>query len=292
LRFVNKMQLFLFLSVYLIKNSRIMPPMRIVLFLLLFMYCNSNSIMAQSDANILKILKKSENDFKEANFEQSLINSRIALNSATYVKNNYFIARSYKIIAANYNELVEFDKAIFFYKKALIYAYKTDNDTLKNKICNNLGNIYCFEKKRYTEGIDYYKKSIGYCLKINDSSQIYFTTLNISWAYIDIASFSQGEKYLNFLNKNQKKYGDESTDIILNMLNGIYCHHKKDILKADAYFLKAIELGKKSTEKSDLSYVHLEYSKFLDKNGRYKEAYENLKKYNTITEELYDKEKL
>lgn len=292
MRFVDKMQLFLFLSVYLDKNNRSMPLVRIVLFLLLFVSCHDNSVMAQSDANILKILKKAENDFKEANFEQSLITSRIALNAATYIKNDYFIARSYKVIAANYNELIEFDKAIFFYKKALIYADKTDNDTLKNRICNNLGNMYCFEKKHYTEGIDYYKKSIQYSLKINDSSQVYFTTVNIAWAYFDIGSFVQGEDYLDFLNKNHKKYGDESTEIVLNMLNGMYYGHKKDISKAEAYFLKSIELGKKSTEKSDLSYAHLEYSKFLNLIGKHKEAYNNLKTYNAITAELYNAEKL
>ncbi|MDX6182680.1 response regulator [Flavobacterium sp. Fl-77] len=269
-----------------------MPPIRIVLFFLLFMSCCDNFVLAQTDANVLRILKKAENEFKEANFEQSLITSRVALNTSTYIKNDYLIARSYKVIAANYNELVEFDKAIFFYKKALIYASKTDNDTIKNKIYNNLGNMYCFEKKSYSEGIDYYKKSIRYCLKIKDSSQVYFTTVNITWAFFDIASFSQGKRYLDFLNKNHIKFGDDSTEVILNMLNGMYCRHTKEIEKANAYFLKAIQLGKKSTEKSDLSFAHLEYSKFLSDIKKYKEAYYNLQKYNAITDELYNVEKL
>jgi hypothetical protein len=46
---------------------------------------------------------------------------------------------------ANYAEMAEFDKAIFFYTRAS-YADKTSNDTFKTDN-NNLGNIYCFEKK-------------------------------------------------------------------------------------------------------------------------------------------------
>ena len=72
----------------------------------------------------------------------------------------------------------------------------------------------------------------------------------------------------------------------------MYFNHKGENNKAESYFLNAIKFGKGGEEKSDLSYSHQEYSKFLLKNERYKEAYENLVLYNKITEELYNQEKL
>ncbi|WP_228515144.1 response regulator [Flavobacterium sp. MR2016-29] len=270
--------------------------MRIFFLFILFLNCFANSASAQSetisDAKINKLVKQAWEDFKDSNFEKSLIASRVALNYATASKNNYLISKSYKIIAGNYNELSEFDKAIFFYNKSLYYANKTNNDSIKYSLHNNLGNIYCFEKKQFDKGISYYKKSIAYGLKINDISQVYFTNVNIAWAYFDVGKFKEGYPYLRFVGDNIKKYGDESTEIVVNMLNGMYASYTNKNDEANAFFIKAIEVGKTSEEKSDLSYAHLEYSKFLTKIKKYKEAYENLIIFNKMTEDIYNQEKL
>ncbi|WP_244285456.1 response regulator [Flavobacterium araucananum] len=270
--------------------------MRIFLLLLFCLNCYANSAIAQSETisedKIALLVKKAWKDYKESNFEKSLINSRIALNYATAAKNNFLIAKSYKIIAGNYSELSEFDKAIFFYNKGLFYANKTDNDSIKYSLHNNLGNIYCFEKKQFDKGIKFYKKSIAYSLKINSMSQVYFTNVNIAWAYFDVGAYKKGYPYLKFVNINKNKYGFESTEIVVNMLNAMYLSNHNEFDAANAFFIKAIEAGKSGSEKSDLSYTHLEYSKFLSKNKKYKQAYENLAAYNKITEELYNQEKL
>jgi hypothetical protein len=52
----------------------------------------------------------------------------------------------YNTIAATFDELSEPDKA-FLLSKGLVYANRTTNDKLKNWLYNNLGNIYCFDKK-------------------------------------------------------------------------------------------------------------------------------------------------
>lgn len=271
-----------------------MPQIRILLFFL-FLNCFWSSAEAHykdiSEAKIDQLIKQAWQDFKKSNFEKSLINSRTALNYASLRKNNYLIARSYKIIGGNYNELSEFDKAIFFYNKSLSYAAKTDNDSLKYSLYNNLGNIYCFEKKQFDKGIRYYKKAIAYGLKIPDYKEVYFTNVNIAWAYFDKGKFKEGAPFLKFINTDQKNK-DESTAIVVEMLNGMYASYKNDYKSADINFKKAIELGLISEEKSDLSFAYLEYSYFLTKIKKYKEAYENLKLYNKITENLYSQEKM
>jgi signal transduction histidine kinase/CheY-like chemotaxis protein len=268
------------------------------IFILLFLLLNSfsNNLFAQtkipSKPEIKKLAKEAVEYLNDANFEKSISTSRQVLHYATNIKDDYLIAVSYNTLAANLDELSEFDKAIFYYNKGLFYANKTDNDTIKNWINNNLGNMYCFEKKQYEKGIRHYKKSLEYSQKAADTSQIVFTKLNITWAYFDIGHFDKGFPYLKFINKYHPKFGDKSIIVALNMLNGMYFGHTGENKKAESYFLNAIKLGKSEGEKSDLSYSHQEYSKFLLKNGRYKEAYENLAIYNTITEELYNQEKL
>jgi len=260
----------------------------------LFLNFLSFALSAQSNlptAKIDKLILEALSDFREANFEKSLIVSRAALNHSTIAKNDYFISRSYNIIGANYNELGEIDKAIFFYKKSLTYAKKANNDSFINMLYNNLGNIYCFEKKQYKVGIDYYKRSLQLSAEIKDSTQIYFTNVNLAWSYFDIGEFNKGYAYLNFVNNN-KKFRDDDTVIVSNMLNGMYLSYKGDNKKANEYFLKAINIKNNSLERPDLSYAHLEYSKFLDKIGRNKEAYTNLLAYNRITQQIYNDEKL
>ena len=267
----------------------------LVLLLFLLKALSDNSfaqIKAPSKNKIAELTEQSKEYLKDANFEKSLKTSRLALQLAIAKKDDYYIATSYNTIAVNFYELSELDKAIFFYNKSLVHANKTDDNALKNRINNNLGNIYCFEKKQYKKGIEYYKKSLEYAQKIADTSQLVFTNLNITWSYFDIGKFDEGFPYLEYINKYHEKFGNESTIVVFNMLNGMYSGYKGDNKKANSYFLKSIDLGNRGEDKTDLPYSYQEYSKFLLKNKDYKKAYENLEHYNTLSEKLYNEEKL
>ncbi|TRX21558.1 response regulator [Flavobacterium franklandianum] len=270
-----------------------MPQIRLFLLLILLTTLNSFSTISfaqtktPSKLEIRNTVKRAVKYLNSEKFEKSLETARLSLNNATIIKDDYFIAVSYNIIAANFDALSEFDKAIFFYKKGLTYANKTKNDTIKNYLNNNLGNVYCFEKKEYQKGINYYKKSLEYSQKVSDTTQIVFTKLNIAWAYFDIGQYENGLPYLQYINKYHAKFGDETTIVIFNMLNGIYSNHIGADKTAESYFLTAISLGKKFGEKNDLAFSNQEYSKFLLKKGDYKKAYESLVIYHKITEEIY-----
>lgn len=239
-----------------------------------------------NEKELLKLYKESTANFKNGKYEESLIQARLLLNYSILSQNDYQISKAYNIIAANFDELLEPEKALYYYKKSLIYAENSNNLELQNWIYNNIGNIYCFDKKQYEKGISYYIKSLYFSRATKDSSQIFFTKLNIAWAYFDIGGFSDGYPYLKFINKHNKKYGLESTCAITYMLNGMYNGYEKNNQKADYNFKKAIESAIKYDEKEDLSYAHQEYAEFLSKNGNYEEAYKNLNKYNQLKEEI------
>lgn len=273
-----------------------MPPMRVVLFVLLWFNFFGNVLIGQTHlpikSEIHKLTSQATRLRQSGNFEKSLLISRLALRKSIAIRDNVFIAKNYNNVAANYNDLVEFDKAIFYYNKALNYASFTENDTIKQRINNNLGNMYCFEKKKYEKGILYYRKALEYSKKMQDSSQMAFTNLNIAWAFFDIGKFKEGEGNLKMINSYYQKHHNDMTVVVLNMLNGMYHNYKNDDAKAEFYFQEAIRLGQKLNEKSDLSFSHLEFSKFLLKRKDYKKAYENLELYTKLNDEIYAEEKL
>ena len=273
-----------------------MPYKRIYNLLFILIFGATNFLFSQTKDSLKKqtnaLTQEATRLMKSENYEKSLILSRQALSQAITLKDDNLIAMCYNTIAANFDQLAEFEKALFYYKKGIIYANRTHNNHLKNWINNNLGNIYCFDKKEYAKGIYYYKKSLLYSTKIADSSEILFTKLNITWAYFDVGKYDLGFPYLDYVNKRHKAHGDETTIVALNMLNGMYYSHIDEPKKANFYFEKAIELGKKNNDESDLSFAHQEYSKFLFKTKKFEKAYQHLNAYNELTAKINNEEKL
>lgn len=265
----------------------------VLLFLLFFYgtnsYCNDNDITRE---NLIKLVTTAITDMNNENYEKSLIQSRIALKHATILKDNSLIASIYNTIGGCFDGLLEYEKAMSYYKKGLAYANKTNKNGLKFQLNNNLGNIYFFDKKDFKKGIYYYKKAIYYSAKAKDTSSIIFTKINMTWAHFDINKFDEGFKHLKYVNDHFEKHGKESLFTVYYMLNGMYFGYKNESSKAALFFNKAIKSGLLNEEKSDLSFTYLEYSKFLNKSGNHKKAYLNLTKYNTLTEEINSEEKV
>ncbi len=282
---------FIFGAVY---NHNMSQIRIITLFICLVFFQNTfySQENTPSRKEIIKLTDKASAYLNNAQFEKSLVSSRLALKYATAINDDYLIATSYNTIAGNFDELSETDKAIFFYNKGLEHANKTQNDSLKNWLNNNLGNMYFWEKKEFDKGLRYYQNSIEYSEKIADTSMLVLTKLNLAWGFFDYEQYDRGYPYLQFINKYHEKYGDDSTIVALNLINGMYWSHKNDKAKAESYFLTAIKLGNASKEKFDLSYSFEEYSKFLLKNGDYKKAYEYLALFKKTSDMLYDQDKL
>ena len=245
-----------------------------------------------SKEQIATELKSAIHLMREGSYDKSLIKCRKILRNAILIKDNNLIASTYNTIGGNFDLFSNPEKSFFYYNKGLIYADKTNNSKLKNLLHNNLGNIYCFDKKDYLKGISHYKKSLKYSTIAQDTSQLVITNLNIAWAFFDIKKFDQGFPYLQFVNSYHQKYGGELTEVALNMLNAVYFGNKKDHLKAKYYFEKAIALGNTGNEKFDLALTHQEYANYLKSIGQYKEAYKNLSLYTTITDQINNEEKL
>jgi len=267
----------------------------LVLFILYLIVSNPTTLAKDKNLSkneIVLIIKEANKNLNNLDYEKSLLKLRKALSQAINLKDNNLIAYVYLNIAANFDELSDFNKALFYYNLGLHYAKLTKDNTLKNQFYNNLGNIYCFDKKEYTKGIYYYKKSLLHSEKIADKEQLLLTNLNLAWAFFDVNKFEEGLTYLNYINTFQAIDGNESTIVALHMLNGMFYANVNNTEKAKYHFEKAIEYGVNGNEKSDLSYSYQEYSKFLNKINEPKKAYDCLLLYNKITDQLKTEEKL
>lgn len=272
-----------------------MPQSRIIsfLFFLLF-FCNLSFSQEKENIRIeiYDLICKADGLLTDLKFKESLQVSKKALNLAYKYKQYDYMAISYNTIAGCHEELLDIDKALAYYNKALYYSEKTSNDTIKDWIHNNIGNIYNFDKKDHAKGIYHYKKSLEYAGKTKDTSEILFTELNLAWAYFNQKEFDLGEPYLKNIDKNLEKYGDLESRVILNTLYGMLYSGRGELKKADYYFQTSIDYGLKYKQKKALADTYEEYSKHLYRVKDYKKAYIIKGYYEELKDEIHNNEKL
>ncbi|MBF6607335.1 MAG: response regulator [Flavobacterium sp.] len=241
-----------------------------------------------SQLSIQELNDRAEKYLTELKFKESLLFAREALKRAIDAKSDIQISTAYNTIAGNYDELSEQDKAVDNYRKALQYAERADNDTLVGILNNNLGNMLFFEKKEYSAGINYYKKSLHYANKIADTSRLVFTHLNLTLAFFEIQQYEKGAPHLEFINEHFEEYGDPENRVYLNMLNGMYQGDLNNMNSATDYFETAILLAKENNQPLDLMYVYQEYARFLNKTGQHKAGFKYFETYDRLKDSIYD----
>ena len=263
------------------------------IFIICFLFCTTlfGQTKSKTETEINKLIDDAIDFWYNDQYDLSLQNAKKALDKSITINNDNLIAESYNVIGVNFDDLVMLDKALFYYTQGLKYAQKTNNSVLKSKLNNNIANIYFFEQKKYALGLNYYRNALQYSEQTKDSVKIYLRKLNMTWAYFEIKKFKEGKVYLDYINTH-RKFGDESTVVLENMLNGVYYDNIKDTKKAHYYYSKAITVGKNGLEKFDLMITHEKFSSFLAKQKDYKHAYENLTQFNVLSNEILESEKV
>lgn len=272
-----------------------MPQSRIISFIFFLLLCSNLTYSQEKEAireEIYDLICEADSMLIGLKFMESLQVSKKALNLAYKNKQYDYVAMSYNTIAGCHEELLNTDLALNYYNKALFYSQKTDNDTIKDWIHNNIGNIYNFDKKDYDKGIYHYKKSLKYAENTKDTSEIIFTEMNLTWAYFNKKDFEQGMPYLNNVKRHLSAYGDLESKVIVNTLFGMYYSNERNPRMADSYFKLAIGYGIKYKQQIALADAYEEYSKHLYAIKDYKNAYINKGYYEKLKDEIHNNEKL
>lgn len=273
-----------------------MPQTRLILLIFFVTFSSHLSFSQEAKAEVRQeiygYICEADKLLNELNFKESLLISKKALNLAYSHKQYDYVAMSYNTIGGCHEELFDIKKALQYYEKALVFAHKTQNDTIKDWIYNNIGNIYNFELKDYTKGIYNYEKSLSYALKNKDTTEIIFTKLNLTWAYFNQSDFALGLPHLNYIQENINKYGDPESFVIMNNLLGMYHSATNEPAVAEDYFNKAIALGIRYKQDMSLADAYEEYSKHLYSKGNFKKAYDIKGHYESLKDEIHNQEKI
>lgn len=228
--------------------------------------------------------------FYKIEIDKSLKLSKLALKDAQYLGDNSLMAKAYNVIGLNFEEFYDVNKSITYYDYALEHARLTNNDTIKDWIYNNLGNVYSVQKIDIERGINFYKKALSYSEKINDSSEINDTKLNLVSAYFSINKFKEGIKYLDECKEFVNKQGDLEAKISLNSCYGKYYSFLNQNDKAEQFFIEAVRLSKKNTLKIvniNICELYNDIANFYKKNKNYEKAYYFLDLHNNLKEQVY-----
>ena len=240
----------------------------------------------------MNLLTTSDSLMFKAKYKQSLLLSNEALKKAIQLKNDNLIALSYNSIAGNYEEILEEDKALDFYKKAVFYSEKARNDTLKIWFYNNIGNIYLYRKNNIDVGIEYYDKSLEFSNRLKDTASSVLTKLNLSWAYFQKKNYTKAIQNLDFAEKHIDFMRFPDTETYLNLLLGMKFSHLKENDKAKLYYQKAIDISIENQLDSYLSDSYEQYANHLFEIGDYKNAYLTLDKHEDVKDRVFRSENI
>ena len=267
-------------------------------FLLFLLF--STLVFAQGESSYKleckKLLKESGKNFLELKNDESVRLANLALTLASTNKDYEFEAKAYNLIGLNYVDFSDVNKAIDVYKKGLVSANKTKNDTIKGWLTNNLANAYCFNEIDFNEGIKYYKLGLQYSEKLKDDYEIAFTKLNLTSALFRVSNYEEGIAYLIDTKDYVELNGDVEAQITFNSLYADYYNNAlNDFDKADLYYKKANLISKENqTEfvKSHIANLYQDIAAFYSKHGKFTEAYSFLRMKDSLNTEIYNAERL
>ncbi|WP_333694886.1 response regulator [Flavobacterium sp.] len=244
------------------------------------------------EKEVRKLLNSADSCLYKSDYKNSLDFSSKALNEALNLNDNDLIARSYNTLAGNFEEMLETDKALDYYNKALFHFDKARNDTLIGAVYNNIGNIYFYRKNDFKNGEQFYRRAITISEKLNNTYSTVLTKLNLTLLNFEKNDFVAGIKHLDYVEAHQDQIRIIDVKSYFYILLARKYHYLKDNVTSENYFKKAIQIGIDNNSKVYLSDSYKDYSIFLFNLKRYKEAYEYLKKHEELKEEIFNLEKI
>ncbi len=248
-----------------------------------------------SKKQVEKMLVAAGDSFFRIEIDKSLNLSKAALNDAHRLKDDALMAKAYNVIGLNFEEFYDVNKSVTYYNNALKHAKLTSNDTIKDWIYNNLGNVYTFEKNDSDKGIDYYKKALTYSLKINDSTELNYTKLNLVCAYFRVKNFKDGIVFLDECKSYVNRKGELEAKISLNSYYGNYYSSLNQNAKAEKYYIEAVQLSKKNTQELlnlNICDLYTDFSIFYKKIKNYEKALYYMELYKDLKEKVYKVERI
>lgn len=240
-------------------------------------------------------MNESGSNFNSLENEKSLSLAKEALNRAIELNDDDLIAKAYNLIALNFDEYLYTDKAVEYYEKGIKHANLTQNDSVKQWLYNNLGNVYAYSDIDITKSILYYKKALEFAIKIKDEVEINYIKQNIASAYFAEKKYNIGKIYLDEISSYVLRKGQVEARLTYYSLLGEYYDNLENDVLTEKYYTKAIEISKQNKQElieSNIADLYLKVSSFYGRKKDYENAYEFLYKSETLKSKIYNEDKI
>lgn len=241
------------------------------------------------------MLNEAGTHFYKLENQKSLDKAKSALHYAVELNDDELIAKSYNIIGLNFDEYLDTNKAVEYYEKGIKHANLTQNDSVKQWLYNNLGNVYSYSKLDITKSILYYKKALNFATKIKDVVEINYIKQNIASAYFAEKRFNIGKIYLDEIANYVNRYGEVEARMTYNSQMGKYYNYLNNPVLTEKYYLKAVAISKENKAElieSNIADVYFKFSNFYASQKKYDQAYYFLNESEKIKKKIYNEEKI
>jgi len=183
--------------------------------------------------------------------------------------------RCYNNLGINFNNLGDYDEAIFYHNKALNYEEKIKGKNMfKENTLNNIGVVYR-NKKEYKKAINYYQLSLKEGNLKQTNPKLYAKLLgNLAYSLFKLGD-TTGVKELFFKSQNIRDSIQDHLGIAINKLHlAEYYVFNKDTLKAIQFAKESKQLAATTNNNRELLAALLLLAKLDEKNSnKYTDLY-------------------
>ncbi len=253
----------------------------VALFILPIIAASQNEI---DQEYLQKLVDSSTYFYNTGNYSKSLEFNIKIVKGAQKINDTSYLQSGYRYLGYDYLVLADTLQAKDNFEKSREFASLSKNKSALGLSYMDLANLYRFSENALEKAVDYHDKSISVFREIKD-------TLNLSAAYyntvLTLIDFEKYDRAYSYLLKADglKYYLDNSLRAGIQNQWALYYLEKEDYEKVD-YYLSDLFLDQTLADYYfDIAEGYLYYSRSLSAQGRYKEAYENVVKY----QELYEK---
>jgi len=261
----------------------------ILLVAFLLLYCQKGFGQDLSNDSIAKLLTISQKNLDELNNKASLENAQIVLDHAYLTMDDILAAKAYNIIALNYDEFSDREKAINILKKAFRLVKPTNEFALQFEILNNLANVY--KPKDAKMALNLYNQALLIDPARITSASILFCKINMVETYYFLKEFERGFSFLLALER--EIFASKSILFLTHyhILSGDYFAFKQKFDQAENHYIVALgNINRSKVFANKPKYkleIHKTLSDFYNLNHKSDLAYQHLKQYLAARDELY-----
>jgi len=181
-------------------------------------------------------------------------------------------------------DLFDYDNALEYAKRCLEIFKKYDDKKRLISVYHTLGNIY-LKKQELNLAIINFKRSL--VLSEPNTVGNMLANSGIGKVYYKMGMFDKAQRYLHMSMGQSQELNNFEGIIISEFYLGRIALDEGDYAAALQHLDRSFDLANEHSRKHDIMSIHEMYAQVYEKMGDIVEAYENLKKFEKLKEEIF-----